>query len=152
MKKYIALVAFLILAQTGYSQRNVDQLFKEFAKAEHTESVKVGKFMMSLAGLFGDTMGVDGVEVYSFDESPTEVKERLNKAIKGLKDSRFETLVSSNEGNSRVKVLVKIEEEMIREMVVVTTGDSHALVRIKGKIKPSDLQEVADKHGNNGGR
>lgn len=151
MKKYMAILALLIAFQAGYSQKNVDQLFKEFSKVENTEGVKLGKFFMSFAGLFTDTMGVDGVEVYSFDNSPSEVKERLNKAIQTLKDSRFETMVSSNEKGSRVRVLVKIEEEMIREMVVVTTGESNALVRIKGKIKPSDIQRVVDKHSDNSG-
>ena len=37
--------------------------------------------------------------------------------------------------------MVRIEKDMIREMVVLTTGNSNALVRIKGKIKPSDIEK-----------
>lgn len=147
MKKYIAILALLIVCQAGYSQKNVEQLFKEFAKVENTESVKLGKFFMSFAGLFTDTMGVDGIEVYSFDDCPGEVKERLTKAIRNLKDAKYETMVTSNENNSRTKVLVRIEDEMIRELIVLTSGDSNALVRIKGKIKPSDIEQVVEKHG-----
>ena len=36
---------------------------------------------------------------------------------------------------------------MIRELVVLTSGSSNALVRIKGKIKPSDIDKVMKEHG-----
>ncbi|MDR2969886.1 MAG: DUF4252 domain-containing protein [Tannerellaceae bacterium] len=147
MKKYMTMLALLIICQVGYSQKNVEQLFREFAKAENTEGVKLGKLFMNFAGLFTETMGVDGIEAYSFDNCTGEVKERLTKAMRNLKDSKYETMMTANEGNSRTKVLVRIEKEMIREMIVVTTGDSNALVRIKGKIKPSDIERVVEKHG-----
>jgi len=150
MKKYLVILALLIICQIGYSQKNVEQLFKEFARVENSEGIKLGKFFMSFAGMFTETMGVDGIEAYSFDSCSGEVKERLTKAMRNIKDSKFETMITSNEGNSRTKVLVRIEDDIIRELVVVTTGDSNALVRIKGKIKPSDIDRVVEKHGKSG--
>lgn len=150
MKRYITILALLIICQMGYSQKNVEQLFKEFARVENSEGVKLGKLFMSFAGMFTDTMGVDGIEAYSLDSCSGEVKERLTKAMRNLKDSKYETMVTSNEGNSRTKVLVRIEDDVIREMVLVTTGDSNALVRIKGKIKQSDIDRVVEKHGKSG--
>ncbi len=35
---------------------------------------------------------------------------------------------------------------MIRELVIFTTGNDHALIRIKGKISPSDLDRVINEH------
>lgn len=150
MKKYMVILAFLIICQAGYSQKNVEQLFKEFARAEQSDGVKLGKIFMSFAGLFTDTMGVDGIEAYSFDSSPSDVKERLTLAMRNLKDKNYETMVSSNENNLRTKILVRIEEDVIREMVIVTTGGANTLVRIKGKIKPSDIERVMEKHRKSG--
>lgn len=147
MKKYIAIMALLMVCHAGYSQKNVDQLFNEFSRAHQSEGVKLGKLFMSFAGLFTDTMGVDSIEAYALDSCPSDTKEKLSKAMRELKDSKFETMVSSNEEGSRTKVMVRIEKEMIRELVVVTTGSSNALVRIKGKIKPSDIDRVVNKHG-----
>lgn len=151
MKKYIAILVLLLVCQAGHSQKySVDELFKEFSEVKQSEKVKLGKLIMSFAGMFTETMGVNGVEVYDFDNCARDVKDRLDKATQGLKDSTYETLVSSNENGNRTKVLIKIEKDMIRELVVITTGDSNALVRIKGKIKPSDIDRVAQKHGNGG--
>ncbi|WP_291528942.1 DUF4252 domain-containing protein [Bacteroides sp. UBA939] len=151
MKKCITLLTLLLVCQIGYSRNySVDELFKEFSRAEASEKVKLGKFVMNIAGLFTETMGVDVIEVYDFDKCEDGVKQKLITAIKNLKDPQFETMITTNEGGSRTKILVKIEKDMIREMVVITTGDSHALIRIQGKIKPSDFEEVAAKHGKSG--
>ena len=106
---------------------------------ENVTSINMGQISMKFAGLFTDTMGVDGIEVYSLEDCSSDVKEKLSKAINKLKDYKFETMINSNENGERTKVLVRIENDMIREMVIVTSGSDAALVRIKGKIKPSDI-------------
>ncbi len=149
-KQYAAILALIFICQASFAQRNVDNLFKEFSQTREVEGVKLGKFTMTLAGLFTETMGVDTIEAYAFDNCPEGVKTKLTNAIRDLKDSKFETMVTANENGNRTRVLVKIEEDMIREMVVVSTGQSNALVRIKGKIKPSDIERVVNKHGKGG--
>ena len=151
MKKYIAILALLLTCQVGYSQKySVNALFKEFAGEKNSEKVKIGGLMMSFAGMFTETMGVKGVEVYAFDECEQKIKDKLNKAIRNLDDSSYETMISSNNGDDRTRVLVKIEDDIIHELIVLSTGNSTALVRIKGKIKQSDIERVAQKHGKGG--
>ena len=147
MKKIVAILALIIISQAGYSQKNVNDIFKEFSKMENVTSINMGQISMKFAGLFTDTMGVDGIEVYSLEDCSNNVKEKLNKAINKLKDYKFETMINSNENGERTKVLVRIENDMIREMVIVTSGSEAALVRIKGKIKPSDIDRMVNKHG-----
>ena len=81
-----------------------------------------------------------------FDNCAQEVKDRLSTAIRNLRDPDYETMVTANERDSRTKVLVKIKEDMIRELVIFTTGSDNALIRIKGKISPSDLDRVINEH------
>lgn len=151
MKKYIAIFALLLVCRVGYSQEySVDRLFKEFSHIKSSEKVKLGKIVMGFTGMFTETLGVNEIEVYDLDECEEKVKQKFAKAIKNLKDSRFETMISANEEDSRTKILVRIKDDFIRELIIVTTGDSNALVRIKGKIKPSDLEKVASKHEKSG--
>ena len=147
MKKYMAILVMMLLCQAGYSQ-NIDKLFNEFSGKENVNRISIGKVMMKLSSMFTETMGVDGIEILAFDDCTSDVKESLNKAIRNLKDSRFETLVTSNENDSRTRILVRIDQKMIRELVVLSTGTSNALIRIKGKIKPSDIEKVVKEHRN----
>ena len=148
MKKYIAILILILFCQAGYSQ-SMDKLFNDFAKQDNVTRVTVGPFLMKISSMFTGTMGVSSIEVLSFDECGSTVKENLRTAIKQLKDPNFETMVTSNEGGSRTKVMVRIDKEMIRELVVLTTdGGDDALIRIKGKIKPSDIERVVNDHKN----
>lgn len=148
MKKYIAILILILFCQAGYSQ-SMDKLFNDFAKQDNVTRVTVGPFLMKISSMFTETMGVSSIEVLSFEECGSTVKENLRTAIKQLKDPNFETMVTSNEGGSRTKVMVRIDKEMIRELVVLTTdGGDDALIRIKGKIKPSDIERVVNDHKN----
>lgn len=148
MKKYFFIGILILISQAGYSQNNVNQLFKEFSKQGKVTSVNIGNTTMKLASLFTDTFGVDDIEILEFSECGSEVKERLDAAIKELKDSAFETMVSSNEKGNHTKVMIRIQNDIIRELVVLSTGSNPALIRIKGSIKPSDLEKVVKEHGN----
>ena len=74
------------------------------------------------------------------------MKERFSNTIRNLKDPDYETIVSANENDNRTKILVNIQEDMIRELVILTTGSGNALIRIKGNIKPDDLDRVINEH------
>jgi len=158
MKKgiFIALMA-VIICQSCFSKEKsvqnkenknntVEQLFKTFSKEKNTTHVNLGGFTMSLAKLFTDTKGVSGIEIYSFEECDNSVKESINAAIKNLKDNYYETLVSTSENGERTKVLIKIKDDFINEIVVIAGGNDPALVRIKGKIKPDDVNSVIEKN------
>jgi hypothetical protein len=140
------LLTLLLICPVVHSQKSVDQIFTEFANEKGVTRVGIGRFTMTIASLFTDVMGVNGVEVLSFDECSQPVKERLNHAIASLKDSNYETMVSVNEELQRTKILVKIEKESIRELIVLTSGNDLTLVRIKGNIKPSDFEKVINQN------
>lgn len=147
MKRYFVILALITISQTGFSQ-TMNQLFDSFSKQDHVTKVTMGKFIMKLSSVFTETMGVDGIEVLDLDECGEKVKKNFSNAIRDLKDPTFETMVTSNEKDSRTKVMIRIDKEMIRELVVLTTGKDNALIRIKGKIKPSDIEKVVKNHGN----
>jgi len=150
MKRYFTILALMVICLPGYSQKNVNQLFKEFSKMENVTHINMGKITMKFASVFTDTFGVDGIQVYAFDECGDEVKGRLLKAVSQLKDASYETMVSANESGSKTRVLVKIEDEMISELVIITVGDSNALVRIKGKVKPEDVDRLVNQNKKRG--
>ena len=127
-----------------HQQNTVETLFRSFSKEKNITHVKIGIVIMKLANVFSDTKGVTGVEVYSFEESTNEVKDKLNSAIKTLKDNAYEPFVSMTQNGQNTKVLVKIKKDYINEIVVIMGGNDPMLVRIKGKIKPKHIQSIVD--------
>ena len=81
------------------------------------------------------------------EECGNTVKDDLRAAIKKLKAPNYETMVNANEEGNRTNVMVRIDKDIIRELVILTTdGGDDALIRIKGKIKPSDIEKVINDH------
>ncbi|MGM9760040.1 MAG: DUF4252 domain-containing protein [Parabacteroides sp.] len=146
MKHLLAILLLSFACQVGYSQNNWEQLFNKFAHVENCDRFHVGGLMMKLAGLFTETMGVNSIDVIDFKSCDESVRNDLHLAIQQMKDPLFETLVSANEEDSRTRILVRIDKEIIRELVIVTTGRENSLIRIKGTIKPSDIDRVIHEH------
>lgn len=146
MRRILAILAIILISNVGYGQERVGDIFNTFRGENNVTSVSVGELTMKLASLFTETMGVDAIEVLEFDDCSGDVKDRLAKAISNIKDPDYETMVTTNEDDSRTKILVKIKNEMIRELVVCTSGSDNALIRIKGKIKPEDIEKVVNEH------
>jgi hypothetical protein len=148
MGKKIGFIGILLLAccMSGYGQKNVEKLFREFAEMKGVNKVTVGSITMTFAGLFTDTHGVAGVEVFDLSSCTGELKKHFSDAVRSLKDFGFETMVNSNENGEHTKVLLRIQDDVIHELVVLTSGNSPAMVRIKGKIKKSDIEKIVNEH------
>ena len=141
MKKlFIIIASFLAISDLSYGQNTVDDLFKQFAKRENTTSVHIGKMTMGFASLFTETMGVNNIEVIDLEDCSENIGAEFCKAVSELKDPEYETMISS--------ILVKMEKDYIKEMVILTSGDDNAIVRLKGKIKPEDINKVINEHKN----
>ena len=139
MKKILVIATIALIAQLSYGQQKVDQLFNNFrTESDITISANMDTTAMKLA-LFKKAMGVEGIEILRFNDCKQNVKERLDTAIKNLKDPAYETMIKSNKNDSRTRILVKIEKNKIRELVILTTGDDYALIRIKGNMDPQHL-------------
>ncbi len=146
IKKVSILFALVIISQVMAGQTTINDLFNEFSNSKSADKVKIGKITMSLAGIFSDTMGVDGIEVLSFSESDMATKQNFAEAVKKVKDKNFETMINTSENGERTKVMLRIQDDIIHELVILTSGDAAAMVRIKGKIRKSDIQKLVNEH------
>ena len=71
--------------------------------------------------------------------------EDFAKAIQELDTKKYEPLVSVNEKGEKVRILVNIEKDYIRELVILGCENTECyLVHLTGKIKPDDIQTVVN--------
>lgn len=147
MKKRIAFIVLsCIWAAATYSQTSVSSLYGNFSREENVEKVNLGGLVMAMAKPFMEkgTAGVkiSSVNVLSLESCTPEVKDRFNRQARDFKDKDYELFVNSNENNEKTRIFLKFEKDFIREMVIITTGNEPSLVRLKGKIRPSDIENI----------
>lgn len=150
MKKIILAIIVIMTCQTGFAQ-NVDALYNYFKDEKGVESVTVSPLLMKFARLFMDEddksnpliKGVSSLRVLDLEESPQEVKERFTKEVAKLNTNGYETWIQAKQDGENVKIIAKLNEGTICELLIMTTGKGDcALVMIKGKIKKEDIQAI----------
>lgn len=150
MKKYFIILALLLTFQTGSAQ-NIQTLFNEFKDEAKAEFTNVTPLIMSFAKLFMNDLDeeeqivrqVKSVKVLELENCSEKVKERFNKRMHKLKLKNYETLLRSNDGDSRTQVLVKIDKDIIREVLVIESGcEDCTLIQMKGKIHKKDIETL----------
>lgn len=136
-----------LLVVTLYAQTSLNALYDEFARESNASNVNLNGLAMMLGKPFLDNHSdskISGIRVLSLDECTKEVRDRFNERALRFRDKRYELFVSSNEPDEKVRIFLKFQDDMIREMVIITLGDSPELVQLKGKIKASDIENLGN--------
>lgn len=137
----------ILLVATLYAQTSLNALYNEFSRESNASNVNLNGLAMMIAKPFLENHSnskISSIRVLSLDECTQEVKDRFNESALRFGDKQYELFVSSNEPDEKVRIFLKFQDSMIREMVIITMGDSPELVQLKGKIKPSDIEKLGD--------
>jgi translation elongation factor EF-G len=146
-KRFLIICTCSLLALTLYSQTSVNELYQSFARESNVDKVNLNEFAMFLMRPFSDTdteSKITSISVLSLEECSPDVKNRFNKSALDFNDDEYELFVSANDENEKVRIFLKFQKEIIREMVILTMGDNPALIQLKGKILPSEIESMSN--------
>lgn len=146
-KRFLIICTCSLLALILYSQTSVNELYQSFAKESNVDKVNLNEFAMFLMRPFSDTdteSKITSISVLSLEECSPDVKNRFNKSALDFNDDEYELFVSANDENEKVRIFLKFQKEIIREMVILTMGDNPALIQLKGKILPSEIESMSN--------
>ena len=150
MKKYLVAIALMIACQTTFAQSTKD-LFEEFGKEWNAESVSISPFLMTIGHLFMDSdtpdiaKSIRSMKVLDLEDCSSKVKTRFNEKVNNLQLEGYETMIQTIENGEKVRILTRMENDAIRELLIVCTGnDDCALIQLNGKIKKEDIAELVN--------
>ena len=153
MKKIIAICLLLVAVQTTWAI-DAKQVFNEFKEARNAEYVSIPRFLMRLGLMFVDKdeedtetrrliNSIHSMKVLDLERCSNSVKQNFMKRINALNEYQYETLIRVSDGDDKVKILVREEKEIIKEMLIVCSGSEDcALIQFKGNFKESDIDAL----------
>ena len=154
MKKYLfCIIITLALSQSGFGQ-DLNQLLKKVSETENIEKVKIGRFLMTIGKAFGDVndmpvaKGIHSMEVYTLSDCSHEFKKDFSKQFNSIKDGNgYETLIYAKDKKDAVRIMIKKQKNIIREMVILCMDESEpTIVKFSGKIQENDIAELIKKY------
>ena len=92
---------------------------------------------------------IHSMKVLDLEKCSAGVKQRFIERIDALDADQYETLLRVSDEEDKVKILVRGEKEVIKEMLIVCSGSEDcALIQFKGNFKESDIDALVQQAEN----
>lgn len=141
MKNIFLTIAFLIA--TSCYAITPDQLYQEFANKPDSESIKIGKFALSLLKPFEKKIkNISSIQLLNLENCTPTVKDQFADRIKKLDTDKYELVVKDNENGSAKSIYILTEDNLIREIIILSTGEDCCFCLIKGKLSQENLKQM----------
>ena len=150
---FIFISALLLFTSCSY-EPGVSEAFTKYRFKDGVTTITVPGWVISLASGFADLEEsereildcIDKVRVIAIDDHDLNARVDLHREFynKINKKGNYEELLVVREENESVTVFGKMDENVIKEMVLLVGGENNALVYVKGEIKPELLNDKID--------
>ena len=152
----LILIPSLFLFSSCEEDPGLSKAFMKYSVKSGVTHITVPGWMISLASTFGDLddeeqellSNIDKVKVLTIEDHNLNTRVNLHEEFysKINADNSFEELLVVRDGNEKVTIFGKMNNNVIREMVILVGGDDNALVYLKGEIKPELINNLTRKN------
>lgn len=152
MKKYFFISLLIFTCQLGYGQ-SVNTLFSEFGSEPKAEQVTISPFLMSIGKLFIGHIqeaeiarNIKSIRILDLEACPETVQQRFMTQVNKLDREGYETLIRINDKGDNVRILMKKEKNVIRELLLLCTGNNNcSFLCMKGKFTQDEIHALIDR-------
>jgi Domain of unknown function (DUF4252) len=160
MKRIFGILALSALIGVAYGQRSIDKLFERYANNDGFVTFTIGgnllKLLKSDDNEWNDNRWPDKIT-----EIRILVQEDKNKGIENFYDlvkrdlnSRdYEEFMTVKKTDQDLKMLVRMDGDIIKELLLIGGGDDNFLIQVKGRVTIKEAEdfcrEAKKDHGRN---
>lgn len=151
MKKIIPIISLLLLLNVFFvNAQSMGDIYRQFCNRDNVEKVNLSPVAMIFLKPIMKNIPIEGLKIKSIQildlsSCNCDDKQDFTEKIINLDDSDYETIVRVNDGNENVRILARINGESIREVVILTTGDDAAFIRLRGKFSINEVEQLANR-------
>ena len=149
--KYLFVLAITLFFASCEYNPGVSEAFTKYRLKDGVTTITVPGWVIHLAARVGDVDRderellecIDKVRVLAIDNDNLNARVNLNKEFEHYinRDNDFKTLMTIKKDGEDVTIFAKMDDDVIREMVLLVGGEDNALVYIKGRINPELIND-----------
>jgi hypothetical protein len=144
MKRFICIIAALVMIMPGGMAQTVNGLFRQFKDQPEAEYRNLAPLLMGVIKTFAideedDKVikSIKSIRVLDLEECAPEIRREYARKSRTLKPSGMEMLMQVKEDEGTVRIWGKIKREKVKEVLVLTPDK---MVSIKGRF---DLDKIS---------
>jgi hypothetical protein len=156
MKRMVIALFITFCTVSLFSQENsLDDFFNSYADREGFTSVIIN------GNIFGFLNNLDDDEDFSgLDRKVTSIRIVSTKEDRYaretdfmaelkpiIKRGRYEELMTVKDHDSNFSVMVKGSGDIIREVLIIASGENEAVIQIRGTLTREDIDRISENHG-----
>ncbi len=154
MKRIILTVFIAAFAVLLYGQRNsADDFFNRYSGMDGYNSVIINGNLFGLFRIFDDDpdlenldQKVTSIRILSRERDTEPSHEFISDIRNIVKRGGYEELMSLRNSEDDVRFLVKTHGDIIKELLIVASGDDDAVIQIKGRLTRDDVSRISENH------
>lgn len=151
---FIILTVTLFLFTACDTDPEVSKVFAKYTREEGVTSFTVPGWLISIGASFGDLSEeerelldcIDKVKVLAIDNDDLNARTNLHNEFytEINKNKGYEELLSVRDKEESVTIFGKMNENVIKELIVLIGGEDNVLIYVKGEIKPELINSAID--------
>jgi hypothetical protein len=156
MKRMLLTIIITASMAALYGQRNsLDDFFNNYSDREGYTMVSINGNLFGILKNFDDDHELKGLDrKITSIRIVTREKDRAFSAdsflseLKGvLKRGRYEDLMTVKDHNSDLRFMIRSEGEVIREILIIASGENEAVINIHGNLTREDVDRLSEDRG-----
>lgn len=155
MRKLVVLILAILFALASCSYKpGVSEACTKYRFKDDVTVLTVPGWVIHLAANFADLEdsereileSIDKVKILSIDNDDLNARIDLHQEFYDLinENGDYEELLLVREDSESVTILGRMDESVLKEMVILVGGDDNALIYVKGELKPELLNGKID--------
>ena len=96
---------------------------------------------------------VSSIRVLDLEDCPATVRENFRKTLRTFRPAGYTPVIFNKEADATSRIYIREKKGYVRELLILSADNTDgAIVQIKGKIRPEDVDRVAEQNTKKGKR
>ncbi|MCB8999148.1 MAG: DUF4252 domain-containing protein [Bacteroidales bacterium] len=150
MKKMILMFVILAAAGAVYGQKSIDLLFDKYANRDGFTTVTLNGSMLKFAACFDDDKDAGKVadkltemRILVQEDKAMQVENFYDVIMKDFDLKGYEEVMRVRESNQDLRMLVRTQDDRIREFLMIGGGDDNMVIQIKGNMSLDEAKQLS---------
>jgi len=150
MKRIVLLAAAFLMVFSSYANDPIKELMSKYKGEKGITTINISNGLLFLLSCVDNddeldkmSKNLDGIRII-VDESRGEKVRFTDELKEYIAKGGYEEMITVNEEDEKVRILIKHNKEKIQEMLIlVDSDDENVLVQMTGDFKLSDLGDIS---------
>ncbi|MGL4228393.1 MAG: DUF4252 domain-containing protein [Tannerellaceae bacterium] len=154
MKKISLILTFVMLCFMQAKPIDVESMFAKYKKADNAFNVRLGYPIMKLSGLIISARykearivrSINSLRMVDLSDCSKETQSQFRLDADSLLDTKYKELAQVKTEDDNIRVLAKCNDKVIKDMIIILSGEDVLLVRLKGNMDLKKYMEYVIKY------